>query len=166
MARIAGVAVTSVSTAEIELLDGLTAGTVTASKAVVVDSSKQVDTLKATVGFQNVAIARTATVDGLTTAIIPDGGGHVTVTSSVNTKLITLPAPTPGVVCRIYVGANGYALQSSAPATVAINGGTGASAKTTLAASTLVEARCTSATTWVCNTYSADGTEAKTTAAA
>lgn len=166
MARISGVSVTTVSVAEAQVLDGVTAGTVTASKAVVVDSSKQIDALKATVGFQNVATARTATVDGLTTAIIADGSGHITITSSVNTKLITLPAPTPGVVVRLVVGANGYALQSSAPATVAINGGTGASAKTTIAASTLVECRCTSATTWVCNTYSADGTEAKTTAAA
>jgi hypothetical protein len=40
MARISGVAVTTVSVAEIEALDGVTGGTVTASKAVVVDSNK------------------------------------------------------------------------------------------------------------------------------
>lgn len=46
MARIAGVAVTSVSTAEIEVLDTVTAGTVVASKALVVDSNKDLSALR------------------------------------------------------------------------------------------------------------------------
>jgi hypothetical protein len=49
MARISGVAVTTVSVAEIELLDGLTAGTVTASKALVVDSNKDIGALRTAV---------------------------------------------------------------------------------------------------------------------
>ncbi len=114
----------------------------------------------------NVTEARTATVGGGTTGVISDTSTFVTVTSSVNTKAITLPTPTPGRVVSIYVGANGYALQSSTPASVAINGGTGASAVSTLAASTTVIARCVTATAWLCSTIAADGTVTVTTAAA
>ena len=66
-------------------------------------------------------IAVTATVDGLTTGVIPDTAENVLVTSSVNTKLVTLPTPTPGARVRIYCAANGYKLQSSNLATVKIN---------------------------------------------
>ena len=45
-------------------------------------------------------------------------------------------------------GATGYELRSSAPATVAINGGAGANAESAIAASTMVIAICTTATTW------------------
>jgi hypothetical protein len=166
MARISGVAVTTVSTTEIALLDGLTAGTVTASKAVVVDSSKQIDTLKATVGFQNVAVARTATADGLTTGIVADGTGYVTVTSANADHIIALPTPTPGVMVALKNGGTGYELRSSAPATVAINGGAGADAESAIGANVLVTCRCTSATTWVCMNQATDGTVSATQVAA
>jgi hypothetical protein len=115
-------------------------------------------------GIQSRAVAVTATTDGLTTGIIPDDASVVTVTSSANTKLVTLPTPTPGVVVQINIEGTGYNLRSSTPASVGINGGTGASAKSAVSAKTLV-CRCVSATAWVVTTYIADGTAAALAAA-
>lgn len=95
-------------------------------------------------------VARTATSDGLTTGTIADAGllQFVTVTSAGANNIIVLPTPTPGTIVILANGATGYELRSSAPATVAINGGTGASAESAIAANTMVIAICTSATTW------------------
>lgn len=92
--------------------------------------------------------AVTATADGLTTGIIPAAAAFVTVTSANAAHIVTLPAPVVGQVLVIRNGATGYELRSSAPATIAINGGTGASAESAIAASTMVIAVCTTATTW------------------
>jgi hypothetical protein len=96
------------------------------------------------------SVARTATSDGLTTGIIADAGSlqFVAVTSANAAHIVALPAPTPGTIVVLYVGANGYELKSSAPATVAINGGTGASVSSTVSANKMVVAICTSALTW------------------
>ena len=95
-------------------------------------------------------VARTATATGATTGTIADAGmiQFVTVTSDDANKIVVLPAPTPGTIVILRNGATGYELRSSAPATVAINGGTGASAESAIAASTMVIAICTTATTW------------------
>ena len=96
--------------------------------------------------------ARTATAaPGGTTGVIADAGALqvIAVTSDDANKVITLPTPTPGVVVVLINGATGYELRSSAPATVAINGGSGANAESAVAASTVVVAICTSATTWL-----------------
>lgn len=95
-------------------------------------------------------VARTATSDGLTTGTIADAGllQFVTVTSAGANNIIVLPTPTPGTIVILANGATGYELRSSAPGTVAINGGTGANAESAIAASTMVIAICTSATTW------------------
>lgn len=94
--------------------------------------------------------ARTATADGTGTGTIAAAGRlqFVTVTSDDANKIIILPAPTPGTVVILANGATGYELRSSAPATVAINGGSGANAESAIAAATLVIAVCTSVTTW------------------
>lgn len=95
--------------------------------------------------------ARTATAaPGGTTGVIADAGAFqiVAVTVDDANKVITLPTPTPGTVVVLINGATGYELRSSAPATVAINGGTGANAESAVAASMVVVALCTSATTW------------------
>lgn len=71
-----------------------------------------------------VAAAVTATVDGLTTGLIALGTTFVTVTSSVATKFVTLPAAsaaTIGQTIRISVGANGYALVTPASSNNTIN---------------------------------------------
>ena len=92
--------------------------------------------------------AATATSDGLTTGTIPDGATFVSVTSASANNIIILPTPTPGTMVLLHVGANGFELRSSAPATVAINGGTGANAESAIPANTLVFMVCTTATTW------------------
>ena len=95
-------------------------------------------------------VARTATADGTGTGTIAAAGllQFVTVTSDDANKIVVLPTPTPGTIVILRNGATGYELRSSAPATVAINGGTGANAESAIAASTMVIAVCTSATTW------------------
>lgn len=94
----------------------------------------------------------TATVAGTGTGAMVENGRLqvVLVTASVNTKIVTLPPPIPGTLCIITFDATGCNLQSSAPATVAINGGTGASAKSAIPASTTVYAFCETATAWKC----------------
>jgi hypothetical protein len=137
------------SPTEAGYLDGVTAGTAVASKAVVAGASKEIDELTFT-KFNYTPVARTATADGTTTGTIAAAGmlQFVTVTCDDADKIIILPAPTPGVIVILSNGATGYELRSSAPDTVAINGGSGAAAESAIAASTMVLAICTSATTW------------------
>jgi hypothetical protein len=94
--------------------------------------------------------AVTATADGLTTGTIADAGmlQFVTVTSANATHIVVLPTPTPGTIVILRNGATGYELRTSTPASIAINGGSGADAESAIAASTMVIAVCTTATTW------------------
>lgn len=110
----------------------------------------------------------TATADGLTTGIIADAGQlqFVTVTSADANHIVVLPTPTPGTIVILANGATGYELRSSAPATVAINGGTGASAESAIAANTLAILICESATSWKGLQLGSDGTLAKVEVAA
>jgi hypothetical protein len=106
------------------------------------------DAAMGVVAPENYAV--TATADGLTTGIIPDGGRIVfaPIASADANHIVVLPAPTPGTIVIGFVGANGCELRSSAPATVGINGGTGASAESAIAANQMFVAICTSATSW------------------
>ncbi len=119
-------------------------------------------------GESAVGNACTATAAGLTTGTIPTSGlfQSVAVTSASSANYITLPAPVPGTQLVIDVGANGYNLQSSAPATVAINGGTGASAKSAVGANVTLLAYCVSATKWKVLQMAAAGTVTALAAAA
>lgn len=99
-------------------------------------------------GIQNTPVAVTATVDGLTTGIIPDGASSVAVTSSANTKLVTLPTPTPGTKLKIYNASNGYKLQSSNLTTVKINNVADGAKVLAVTATDLLFAECVSATEW------------------
>jgi len=116
--------------------------------------------------LQPTSVAVTATTDGSTTGTVPDGTSFATVTSSGATKQVILPAPTPGTLLRLYVGANGFDLKSSAPASVAINGGTGASAKSAVAANSTVWLSCETATSWKAFRQASDGTLSALAAAA
>lgn len=215
------------------LLDGITNGTVTASKAVVVDANKDIgdfrnvdavnvdagasgtagsvdifpttaskgklaitctsqtgdttvslvagamaaartitipDPLAAAnvmLGIQS-ATAVTATADGLTTGTIADGGywQFVNVTSANADHIVVLPTPTPGKLVALSVGATGYELRTSAPGSIGINGGTGASAESAIGANTLAFLFCESATSWKGWQLGADGTLAKVEVAA
>ncbi len=62
--------------------------------------------------------------------------------------------------------ATGYEIRSSAPATIAINGGTGSNVESAVAASPLVRLVCSSATTWIATNFAADGTVSALEAAA
>lgn len=106
------------------------------------------DSLTGEIGYTSVA--RTATADGTGTGTIADAGmiQFVAVTSAGANNIIVLPTPTPGTIVILYVGANGFELRSSAPATVAINGGSGADVESAIAANQMAVLICTSATTW------------------
>lgn len=96
--------------------------------------------------YTTAAVTATAT----TGTAIADAGmiQFVTVTSDNADKIVILPTPTPGTIVILRNGATGYELRSSAPGTVAINGGAGATAESAIAANTMVIAVCTTATTW------------------
>ena len=131
---------------------------VTSGNVTVGGTLTQTGAATFTTGYQATPAAHTATSDGTGTGAIGDGTSYVEVTSTNAAHLITLPAPTPGNIVNLFVGGStAYELQSSAPATVAINGGTGASASSTVPATTLVKCVCTSATTWVATAFSATG---------
>jgi hypothetical protein len=110
--------------------------------------------------------ARTATADGLTTGIISDTTDFVVVTSADANHIIALPTPTPGRVVRLRNAGTGYELRSSAPATVSINGGSGAGAESAIGANVLTMCVCDAATRWVCTNFSAAGVVAATEVAA
>jgi hypothetical protein len=168
----------SALTAAQEALLGATAGTVAASKAVVVDSNKDIT------GFRNVTLtglgtlaklafpasqAITATDDGTGDGTIADEGmlSFVTVDCDGDANhIFVLPTPTPGTIVIAAVGATGCEMRSSAPATVAINGGSGTNAESAIAASSLVVAICESATSWKAFAVASDGTTAGVEAAA
>ena len=168
-------AAVTASAAEINDLDGVTDGTVIASKAVIVDASKDVT------GFNDVTVggdvnitgdvnaatgtivdltasgytlvARTATATGATTGTIADAGSYqsiaVTAKAGDADGIIILPTPTPGTVLDLACAATGYELRSSAPNTVAINGGTDAAGEAAIPANSLAHIVCVSATAWI-----------------
>lgn len=114
----------------------------------------------------NVVQARTTTADGLTTGTISAGVNHVTVTSGGANEIIILPAPVVGAQIVIHAGATGFELRSSAPATIAINAGSGADAESAIAADSTCFLTCVSATAWKGYFMDADGDVAKIEAAA
>lgn len=130
------------------LLTNLPGGLRLGGEGLVMDAGApmagEVEASSLTLG--NVAV--TATADGLTTGIIPATAAFVTVTSAGANNIVALPAPVVGKVLILRNGATGYELRSSAPATIAINGGSGANAESAIAASAMVIAVCTTLTTW------------------
>ena len=148
----------------LSLVDGgSVTGTLTSTGAATFSS-----TVNCEVGIQNAAVARTATADGTTTGTIADGTSHVTVTSGGVNTIIILPTPTPGnIVYLSEAGTTGYEIRSSTPASIAINGGTASNGESAVdGAVTYVKCVCTSATSWICSQYDADGDESKLDAAA
>lgn len=139
---------------------------VNSSNEVELGSVVNATRITASLGVQTTATAHTATADGTGTGTIAAGTGYVTVTSADANNIIVLPAPVIGHVVRLMNGATGYELRTSDPATIAINGGSGAGAESAIAANTLVTCVCTSATTWVCMSQVAAGTVSATQVAA
>lgn len=64
----------------------------------------------------NIAVAVTATADGLTTGLIPAAASFVTVTSASANNSISLPAGYVGKVLRILIGTTGCEMISSVAA--------------------------------------------------
>lgn len=108
-------------------------------------------------GYALKSEARTATATGATTGTISAGVTHVAVTATDANHIIVLPAPVPGLKITLLNGGTGYELRSSDPATIGINGGTGAAAESAVAASTVVKVECVSATNWIGSTVTAAG---------
>lgn len=128
-----------------DALLNVTPGTVSASKAVVVDASKIIS------GLLFPKTARTVTADGTGTGTIAAGAGQlqvIVVTSDDANKILVLPAPVVGIIIVIINGTTGYELRSSDPATIGINGGTGAGAESEIPASTTAILICETATNW------------------
>ena len=120
----------------------------------------------ATAGVQSSAVSVTATDAG---AAIPAGTAVALIDADSDANhIVILPAPVVGnVIILIEDGTTGYELRSSAPATIGINGGTGSNVESAVAgAITYTRCVCVSATSWICNTFDADGDEAKLEAAA
>jgi hypothetical protein len=119
-------------------------------------------------GFTMSAIARTATADGTGTGAIASGPmlQFISVTSANANNIVTLPAPVPGLIVILHVGATGFELRTSAPATIAINGGSGANAESAIGANVTAILICASATSWKGLQLGADGTLAQVEAAA
>lgn len=108
-------------------------------------------------------ITRTATAAGDGAGLIGDGGAviqWVTVTSANDDHIITLPSPVVGTILFMYVAlGHGYQLQSSDPANVGINTGSGLNAKATVSEDTLLLAFCVSSADWrIMQVYNNAGT--------
>ena len=119
-------------------------------------------TLNATGGVQSAAVARTATDDGTGTGTIAAGTSVVLVNADSDANhIIILPAPVVGnIITLIETATTGYELRTSAPDSIAINGGSGADAESAIAGSvTYVKCVCVSSTSWICSQYVANGTE-------
>ncbi|CAK0752771.1 hypothetical protein CCP2SC5_1900007 [Azospirillaceae bacterium] len=120
-----------------------------------------------TVGTFSTPYAITATDTGATTGTIPAGVNYCTVNCDGDANhIVILPAVVVGTVIKIYFGATGCELRTSAPDTIGINGGVGAAAESAIAANTLVTAVAVVAANWICMSQLADGTIATTQVAA
>jgi len=96
-----------------------------------------------------------------TTGTIADGTRVVSVDWDGDANhILVLPTPTPGNEVWILPASTGGELRSSAPATVAINGGAEENAECALDANKLYRCFCSSATTWIVTEFDTDGTVA------
>ncbi|MFZ4766937.1 MAG: hypothetical protein ACOYMN_18445 [Roseimicrobium sp.] len=110
--------------------------------------------------------ARTATTTGATTGTISEDATQVTVTADDSAKIIIRPSPVVGKMIVIHNGATAYKLRTSAPSTIAINGGSGANYQSTIAANSTCVLTCVTTTAWKGYFMDADSDVAKIPAAA
>lgn len=130
----------------------ISAASLTTSHKVFLYDSRKPDgdkNVSGTIAIEDVKTAKVAVTATAAGAAIPATADYVTVTSASADNIVILPAPVVGKSLKIFVGATGYELRSSDPATIAINGGSGAGAESAIAANVLVHITCTSLTTWV-----------------
>jgi hypothetical protein len=120
----------TISATELGFLDGVTAGTATASKAVVLGASKEIATLGAvtmgaltatTGSFSGaVGLLRTVVEDGASVALTAGQSGALCVFDKTDGALFTLPAPVVGLYYDFVVDT----VVSSGSAKVITNAGT------------------------------------------
>jgi hypothetical protein len=139
---------------ELNYSDITAAGTVEATKAVVVDGSKDIGTFGdvAAGSLTVTAVARTATATGATTGTIAALGSfqRIAVTSTSANDIIILPPAVVGTVIELHGGASGYELRSSAPGSIEIGNGTvNAAAESAIPALSVVHITCVTTTLWV-----------------
>lgn len=100
----------------------------------------------------------TSTTDGLTTGIIPADANFVTVTSSANTKFVTLPVGYVGQVVRGWSTANGFKLATTPGGTDTINNvACGAGAGAAIPATVYIECEKVLSGGWILQTRTALG---------
>ena len=119
-------------------------------------------------GLKGVQVISTAVTASDAGTAIDDGTSFVTVNADGDANhIVILPTPTPGTIVYLTEnGSTGYELRSSAPASVAINGATGANFESAIAGTiTYVRCVCISATAWIATQFDADGDESKVEAA-
>jgi hypothetical protein len=138
-------------------LTGNVTGNVTGNTAGVHTGAVTGDVTGNVSGYAVKSEARTATADGTGTGQISAGTTHVVVTSDNADKIITLPAPVLGLRIVIQNAGTGYELRTSAPATIAINGGVSAAAESAIAANITTTVTCVSATAWIGASQTAAG---------
>lgn len=149
---------------------GLTSGAGATSLAGAgIANCGAIATVAANTGVHIHATTVLATSDGAGTGTIPRGGFYTVDVTNAN-HIVILPAPVPGTIVYLNSSAEtgqAYELRSSAPGSVAINGGTGSNVESAIATGTsLVVCVCVSATAWIANSYANAGTEAAVAAAA
>lgn len=110
-----------------------------------------------TQGSQATPTARTATADGTGTGAIAAGTSSVAVTCDSASKYITLPPPVAGNSIVLNVGSNGFRLQTTDPATIGINGVSGASSYIQVPANSQVFVWCLSATAFMVFIFTSTG---------
>lgn len=122
--------------------------------------------LTATLGLDFTSAAVTATSDGLTTGIIAAGQTFVTAANGGSAdNIVTLPSPSVGHIVMIKTTGI-LELRSSTPASISINGGSGASAESALPANCLAILVCVSSTAWLGLQIASNGSTAGIEAAA
>lgn len=131
---------TTISEAEIGVLDGVTAGTVTASKAVVVSSTKAIDTLL----FTAATLAATGNSQGTAAPIVSE---TVYVTAADGTTAVLLPTAVAGRRL-VVINTVTSAVLPVYPATGAAINAAAANAAVNLPAAAIAVFYATSATQW------------------
>ena len=109
-----------------------------------------------------------ATADGTGTGTIPAIGGWYQVTSDGDDKIVILPVVGSGTEIWLDFSdtTHDFELRSHNPASVKINGGSGATAETEIAKANVLVNCIRTNSGWIVNSFAADGTETQEAAAA
>lgn len=110
-----------------------------------------------TQGSQATPTARTATADGTSTGAIAAGTSSVAVTCDSAAKYVTLPPPVAGNSIILNVGSNGFRLQTTDPASISINGISGASSYLQIPANSQAFVWCLSSTAFMVFIFNSAG---------